>query len=76
MPQKRVDLLLRVWNDARRVTGGKLVVIGDGPMRQELEMKAGPGVEFAGKVTEEEKWRLLGTLGCSSIRRSTRAGAW
>ena len=60
VPHKRVDLLLRVWKDVRRVTGGRLVVIGDGPERQALELQAGPGVDFLGRVTDDEKWQLLG----------------
>lgn len=60
VPHKRVDILLRVWDEVRLLIGGQLVVIGDGPVRQELETLAGPGVVFTGKVTDEEKWRLLG----------------
>ncbi|MFY1676762.1 MULTISPECIES: glycosyltransferase family 4 protein [unclassified Streptomyces] len=56
---KRVDLLLRLWERVRPVTGGRLVVVGDGPERQRLERLAGPGVTFAGHVDEAEKHRLL-----------------
>ncbi|MFI8187659.1 glycosyltransferase family 4 protein [Streptomyces sp. NPDC085946] len=56
---KRVDLLLRLWERVRPVTGGRLVIVGDGPERQRLERLAGPGVEFAGHVPEAEKHRLL-----------------
>ncbi|QFQ96977.1 glycosyltransferase family 4 protein [Streptomyces phaeolivaceus] len=56
---KRIDLLLRLWERVRPVTGGRLVIIGDGPERARLEAMAGAGVEFAGHVTEEEKHRLL-----------------
>ena len=41
------------------VTGGRLVIAGDGPERLRLEAMAGPGVEFLGRVSEEEKHRLL-----------------
>jgi glycosyltransferase involved in cell wall biosynthesis len=41
------------------VTGGRLVIVGDGPERDRLEQLAGPGVEFAGHVSEAEKHRLL-----------------
>ncbi|MFI8227784.1 glycosyltransferase family 4 protein [Streptomyces sp. NPDC085900] len=56
---KRIDLLLRLWERVRPVTGGRLVIVGDGPERQRLEQLAGPGVEFAGHVSETEKHRLL-----------------
>ncbi|GAA2243871.1 glycosyltransferase family 4 protein [Streptomyces amakusaensis] len=56
---KRIDLLLRMWERVRPVTGGRLVIVGDGPERERLAGLAGPGVEFTGHVTEAEKHRLL-----------------
>ncbi|WP_406865033.1 glycosyltransferase family 4 protein [Streptomyces sp. HUAS MG47] len=56
---KRIDLLLRLWERVRPVAGGRLVIVGDGPERARLEQLAGPGVEFRGHVSEEEKHRLL-----------------
>jgi len=56
---KRIDLLLRLWDRVRPVVGGRLVIAGDGPQRAYLESLAGPGVTFAGRVSEEEKHRLL-----------------
>jgi glycosyltransferase involved in cell wall biosynthesis len=56
---KRVDLLLKLWQRVRPVTGGTLVIAGDGPERPQLEAMAGPGVIFTGRVTEEEKHRLM-----------------
>ncbi|MCX4667454.1 glycosyltransferase family 4 protein [Streptomyces sp. NBC_01381] len=56
---KRIDLLLRLWERVRPVTGGRLVIVGDGPERERLEQLAGPGVEFKGHVSEAEKHRLL-----------------
>jgi glycosyltransferase involved in cell wall biosynthesis len=56
---KRLDLLLRLWDRVRHVVGGKLVIAGDGPERPRLEALAGPDVVFAGRVSEQEKHRLL-----------------
>ncbi|WP_433545057.1 glycosyltransferase family 4 protein [Streptomyces sp. CA-294286] len=56
---KRIDLLLRLWERVRPVTGGKLVIVGDGPERARLEAMAGPDVVFKGYVSEAEKHQLL-----------------
>jgi glycosyltransferase involved in cell wall biosynthesis len=56
---KRIDLLLRLWERVRQVVGGTLVIAGDGPERPRLQAMAGQGVVFAGRVSEEEKHRLL-----------------
>ncbi|MFD7706632.1 glycosyltransferase family 4 protein [Streptomyces sp. NPDC059785] len=56
---KRIDLLLRLWERVRPVTGGRLVIVGDGPQRARLGRLAGADVEFAGHVDEAEKHRLL-----------------
>ncbi|MFJ1971103.1 glycosyltransferase family 4 protein [Streptomyces sp. NPDC087903] len=56
---KRIDLLLRLWERVRPVTGGRLLIVGEGPERERLERLAGPGVEFTGHVSEAEKHRLL-----------------
>ncbi|MGW1372960.1 glycosyltransferase family 4 protein [Streptomyces sp. NPDC002446] len=56
---KRIDLLLRLWERVRPVTGGRLVIVGDGPERARLAAAAGPGVTFTGHVTEQRKHELL-----------------
>ena len=56
---KRLDLLLRLWERVRPVTGGQLVIVGDGPERARLQTLAGPGVTFTGRVSEQDKHRLL-----------------
>lgn len=56
---KRIDLLLKMWDRVHPHTGGRLIIIGDGPDRDLLEAQAGPGVEFAGFVSEDEKLRLF-----------------
>ena len=52
LPAKRLDVLLRLWDQVRPVTGGQLVIAGDGPERARLRRWPGPGVEFAGRVSE------------------------
>jgi glycosyltransferase involved in cell wall biosynthesis len=56
---KRIDLLLRLWERVRPVTGGRLVIVGDGPERERLEQLAGADVQFTGHVSEADKHRLL-----------------
>ncbi|MEV6316183.1 glycosyltransferase family 4 protein [Streptomyces sp. NPDC051776] len=56
---KRIDLLLRLWERVRPVTGGRLVIVGEGPERERLTAMAGPDVVFAGRVSEADKHRLL-----------------
>jgi glycosyltransferase involved in cell wall biosynthesis len=43
----------------RQVVGGTLVIAGDGPERQRLQAMAGRDVVFTGRVSEEDKHRLL-----------------
>ncbi|MEY2478210.1 MAG: hypothetical protein QOG87_3525 [Actinomycetota bacterium] len=59
VPHKRVDTLLPIWDRVRAEVGGRLVIVGDGPEEARLRAMAGPGVEFTGHVSEEEKQRLL-----------------
>jgi glycogen synthase len=56
---KRIDLLLRLWERVRHVVGGRLVIAGDGPDRARIEALAGPDVVIVGRVSEQEKHRLL-----------------
>lgn len=59
VPHKRVDLLLSCWDEVRRRTGARLVVAGDGPARAALGSSPPDGVEFLGRITDEQKWALL-----------------
>ncbi len=59
VPHKRFDILLRLWDEVRPLTGGRLVLVGEGPDRERLRAMAGPGVSLPGWVSEEEKQRLL-----------------
>lgn len=43
-PYKRIDLAIQVFNKLER----KLLIIGDGPQRAELEKQAGTNIEFLG----------------------------
>ena len=45
---KRIDLAVEAYTR----TGGKLVVIGDGPDRERLKAMAGPGVRFLGRQSD------------------------
>ncbi|MEV0373175.1 glycosyltransferase family 4 protein [Streptomyces sp. NPDC050636] len=56
---KRIDLLLRLWERVRPVTGGRLVIVGDGPERARLTAMAGPDVTFTGHISERRKHQLL-----------------
>ena len=62
VPHKRVDFLLEAWRLVQPVTGGRLVVIGDGPEMGALRCSAAeiPGVELRGYLGQVEKARLLG----------------
>jgi glycosyltransferase involved in cell wall biosynthesis/SAM-dependent methyltransferase len=60
-PNKGFDRLLDLWEQVRPQTGGTLVIAGDGPERERLLARAGAGVEFTGRVSEERKRELLGS---------------
>jgi glycosyltransferase involved in cell wall biosynthesis len=47
---KKVDLAVEAFSEF----GRPLVIIGEGPMRRQIEQKAGPSVRLVGKVSEEE----------------------
>jgi glycosyltransferase involved in cell wall biosynthesis len=57
VPHKRVDLLLQAWRRVEPVTGGHLVIVGDGPELARLRSQAPPSVEFTGWISEAEKRR-------------------
>jgi glycosyltransferase involved in cell wall biosynthesis len=60
-PNKGINRVLDAWARVHPVVGGRLVVVGEGPERKRLEARALPGVEFVGRVTHEQKIRLLGS---------------
>lgn len=61
VPYKRIDTLLRAWDAVRPITGGRLVIVGDGPQRSALESLAGPAVDFVGYISDKERARLQRT---------------
>jgi glycosyltransferase involved in cell wall biosynthesis len=56
--EKGVDVLLEAWARARPA-GIELVVVGDGPRREELERRAVEGVRFTGRLPHEEVRALM-----------------
>lgn len=57
---KRPDHAIAAFRLARsQVPDLRLRILGTGPMEDELRATAPPGVEFLGKVTEAEKYRVL-----------------
>jgi glycosyltransferase involved in cell wall biosynthesis/ubiquinone/menaquinone biosynthesis C-methylase UbiE len=59
-PHKRIDHLLELWREVQPATGGRLVIVGDGPERARLERAAPPATVFTGFVDEATKRELLG----------------
>lgn len=60
-PNKRLDLLLELWERVRTVTGGRLVIAGDGPEHARLAGATADddSVELVGRVSEKRKAELL-----------------
>jgi len=60
-PNKRLDLLMQLWERVRPVTGGRLVIAGDGPEQSRLAALAAndDSIELLGKVSERRKAELL-----------------
>jgi glycosyltransferase involved in cell wall biosynthesis len=60
VPHKRFDLLLRAWRTVREELGtGRLDIVGDGPLRAQLEHDLPPGTRLLGHVSDAEKRLLL-----------------
>lgn len=54
VPYKRLDVAI----DAFNLLGKPLKIVGDGRARAELERRAGPTIEFLGRVSDDEKHHL------------------
>ena len=61
MRHKQIDIAVEAFNRLRL----PLVVVGDGPDGRRLRRMAGPTVQFAGRVDDEEAARLL--AGCRAL---------
>ena len=58
--EKGVDVLVDAWARAgAAVQGLELVIVGDGPLRQELEDRAVPDVRFTGWLQQAEVAQLM-----------------
>ncbi len=58
-PQKGQDVLLDVWPAVRReVPGAELVLLGDGPDRDELVRRGVEGVRFLGQRDDVRDWLI------------------
>jgi len=55
VPYKRFDLLVQVFNRLR----WPLIIFGDGPEEKKLKKYAKDNIQFVGRVSDEEKARLL-----------------
>jgi glycosyltransferase involved in cell wall biosynthesis len=77
VPHKRVGFLLEAWRLVQPVTGGRIVVIGDGPEFEELRQLATtvPGVELRGYVGADEKAEFLGRAWLL-VQGSSHEGWW
>ena len=61
--QKGQDLLLTIWAYVRgAVPGAQLVLIGDGPARDQLAARAPDGVVFAGARSDVARWLAASDL--------------
>lgn len=55
IPYKRIDLAIEAFNQ----TGLPLVIAGDGRDRARLQARAKPNIKFLGRVSDEERLRLM-----------------
>jgi glycosyltransferase involved in cell wall biosynthesis len=55
VPYKRFDLVVHVFNRL----GWPLKIFGDGSERERLQKRAKPNIQFVGRISDEEKARLM-----------------
>jgi glycosyltransferase involved in cell wall biosynthesis len=75
VPHKRVEVVLEAWRLVVDEVPGRLVVAGDGPELDTVRRLADeiPRVEVLGRVTEEDKYRLLSEA-CALVCASHHEG--
>ena len=56
VPYKKIELAI----EAARISGRRLLIVGDGPQRKQIEASASPNVEVLGWLDEEELRRVVG----------------
>lgn len=56
VPYKRFDLIVETFN---RMPHRKLIIFGDGPALNELKKRARSNITFVGKISDDEKIKLL-----------------
>ena len=59
VPHKGIDRVLDAWAEIGPSIGGQLVIIGDGPLRRELEARQTPATHFLGAVDDATKMAQL-----------------
>lgn len=55
VPYKRFDLIIEAFNRLKH----KLIIFGDGPSMVELKKRSKENIVFTGRISEEEKMKLL-----------------
>ncbi|CAB4946345.1 unannotated protein [freshwater metagenome] len=74
VPNKRVALLLDMWREVQKTTGGRLVIIGDGPKREKLQSMRVPHCEFVGQIHDLDRDSYLSRA--SLLMVTSRREGW
>jgi glycosyltransferase involved in cell wall biosynthesis/SAM-dependent methyltransferase len=59
VPHKQYELMAEVWKRVHPVTGGKLILVGEGPEFDRIAAVGAPAMEMVGRVSDDERDRLL-----------------
>lgn len=60
VPHKQYHLMAEVWKKVHAVTGGRLVLIGEGPEDDRIKAVGAPAMEMLGRVDDAIRDQLLG----------------